>query len=99
MGCTKNSNCSSGYYCKPLFGECSTNKRDGFCTRIPRNKDECKDVPNDQVCACNGNTEKNECRAEYNSEGVRSYGACDGDDDDDCLPKLRFLQNCIGADA
>jgi len=81
--CTKNSDCSSDYYCKPLFGECSTNNRDGFCTRIPRNKDECNNLTNDKVCACNGKTEKNECRAEYNSQGVRSYGSCDGDDDDD----------------
>jgi len=81
--CTSNSDCNNGYYCKPLFGECSLRNRDGICTWIPRNKDDCKDVPNDQVCACNGSTEKNECRAELISEGVRSYGSCSGNDDDD----------------
>merc|ERR1712037_526151 len=60
--CVKNSNCAKNYY--------------WFCTRIPANKDDCKSVPNDSVCTCDGKTEKNECRAEYMSKGVRSYGSC-----------------------
>jgi len=74
--CRHGGECGSGYYCKPLFGECSTNDRDGFCTLIPNSKDDCKKLPNDNVCTCDGKTEKNECRAEYDSQGVKHRGEC-----------------------
>jgi len=74
--CRRNSDCGSGYYCKPLFGECSTANRKGFCTRIPRDKNDCRQFSNDQVCTCNGKTEKNECRAEFESQGVERRGEC-----------------------
>merc|ERR1712003_373564 len=54
--CRRNSDCGSGYYCKPLFGECSTANRKGFCTRIPR--------------------DKNDCRPEFESQGVERRGEC-----------------------
>jgi len=74
--CTSNNQCNNNSYCKPLFGECNTRTRDGFCTEIPYNKSECDDLPKDQVCTCNGNTQKNQCKAEYKSEGVYHYGSC-----------------------
>merc|ERR1712176_1423145 len=72
--CRRNRDCQSGYYCKPLFGECSTKNKDGFCTKIPRSKDDCRKFSNEPVCMCNGKTEKNECRVEFESQGVKSYG-------------------------
>jgi len=69
-------NCKNNYYCKPLYGECGFRKYDGFCTKIPNNKDDCKKASNNKVCTCDNKTEKNECYAEYKSKGVSSYGSC-----------------------
>merc|ERR1719356_357425 len=74
--CTSDNQCARGFYCKPLFGECSVSTRDGFCTKMPENKNDCDNLPRDEVCACNGRTERNQCMAEYDKEGVRNYGSC-----------------------
>jgi hypothetical protein len=73
--CRKDNDCDDGYYCKPLFQECSTDVRDGFCTKIPK-KDRCKKLPTDKVCTCDNKTEKNECYAEHYEQGVKSRGEC-----------------------
>jgi len=73
--CVKDEDCDDEYYCKPLFQECSTEDRKGFCTKIPR-KDHCKKLPDDKVCTCNNKTQRNECYAEYKEQGVKARGEC-----------------------
>jgi len=68
-GCSQNSDCKMGYFCRKAAKQCSAS---GTCDMIPRFCTK-EYAP---VCGCNGLSFGNKCMAASNATNVASDGSC-----------------------
>lgn len=69
--CTKNSDCSAGFYCMKAMGYCGGR---GVCEEIPGDGG-CPAIY-DPVCGCDGITYSNSCEADHAGINIQSAGVC-----------------------